>query len=371
MTHRFFACTVKTAGAALAAGTMLAMSIAIPAAANSTSSPRWRITKSFPAKDTFVDALVLLPGNTAWAGGETPGQMPVLYHLVSRKWRATVLPGSPGTFVNQISATSATNVWATLSNTPAVEHLTRRGWVAHTFTIGTDQILLAGVVTVGRTETLVLAYDFATKLSYVYRYNGKHWSRKAMPAAVDANSDTGLVSGTSASNIWALTSSGSTYASMRFNGTSWQVFKFPRHLAPAGSTAYARQIFAESPRNVWATIFVGSTKGAGPLVLLHWNGRKWSRIGGKLPRAALSGPITSDGRGGLWLAATNAADTKALFVHYSNGKWTSDTAPTDDKQLLTITSLAVVPGSQSVFGTALIGETFGGTSGSAILKYVP
>jgi hypothetical protein len=41
----------------------------------------------------------------------------------------------------------------------------------------------------------------------------------------------------------------------------------------------------------------------------------------------LTGPLASDGSGGLWLTASNAADT-SLVLHYAGGKWTTDTLPT-------------------------------------------
>lgn len=191
-----------------------------------------------------------------------------------------------------------------------------------------------------------------------------------MPAGIEANSDSGVVSATSDSNIWGLTLIGSdTPASLRYNGTKWQVIKFPRRLVPAGKTAYARQIFAQSPTSVWASIFVNSAKAVGPLVLLHWNGHRWSKVGGKLPQAALSGPIAPDGSGGLWLGATNTAFTKALLLHYAHGTWNVRRAPTRDKLLLSVMSLALAPGTRSLLGTAVIGLSFGSNSGSAILTY--
>lgn len=369
MTNRCHSRHIKLAVPAVAVAAVIATAAAGMPAAQASSSPGWRVTWTLSAKNTELDTLAALKGGTAWAGGETPAQLPVVYHLVSGKWHATVLPGTTGTFVSSVSATSPTNVWAALANTPAVEHLTTKGWVAHTFAIGSDQILIDGVVTISPKDTVVFAYDFATKLTYTYGYNGKQWSRRLIPDAVTANGDTGLVSATSSSNIWALTFVGTRYASLRFNGKKWQVINFPGHLAPAGTTVFTRQILAESPKNVWATIYTVAAKHVGPVVLLHWNGRAWSKVGGRLPKAALTGPIASDGSGGLWLAASNTAFTKALMLHYAGGKWSTHNAPTDLKKMLDISQLSLVPGTHTVLGAAIIGLTFGGTSGSAFITY--
>ncbi len=357
----------------------LALTAAAPAVAQpvaGTAQPAaatgWRVVKTFP-KYTNLDTIVPLPGKTAWAGGQTPGQLPAVYHLAHGKWQRTTLPGSMGSFVNQISATSSTNVWASLANTPAVEHLTSKGWVAHTFAIGADEIMLDGVVTLSPKDTFVFAYDFATMKSYSYHYNGTKWIRKSMPAAIDANSDSGLVSGTSYSNIWGLTIVGGKYAALWFNGHKWRIEKFPAHLAASGSTAFARQILAVSRKNVWVPIFVNAstntTTSVGPVVLLHWNGTKWTKVGGKAPKGALSGAVASDGNGGVWLAANNTAFTKALLMHFAHGTWSEHAAPTPGGQILGITALAGVPGTRSVLGTAAINPGPSGNAGSVILKY--
>jgi len=358
-----FTATVAGAAAILVAGVL---------PAQAATSAGWHILKTFATDNLALSAVAAISGGSAWVGGETPAQQPVLYHLVSGKWQEVPLAGSPGTFVNSVSATSPTNVWASLANTPAVVHLTKHGWVPHRFVIGSDQVLLSGVVTTGPTNTWVLAYDFTTKLSYAYHNNGHVWTSQSLPAAATGNSNIGLVSASSAANIWALTYVGGKSASMRYNGTKWQVIKFPANLVPTSKTLYARQILAESPTNVWAALFVGSTKGVGPVLLLHWDGHAWSKVTGKPPAGALSGPIASDGAGGLWLGGYNASGAKEVLLHYSGGHWKSYSMPVaTGSKALALQDLALVPGSRELLGTAVIAPTFGGDSGSAVLRYEP
>jgi hypothetical protein len=85
---------------------------------------------------------------------------------------------------------------------------------------------------------------------------------------------------------------------------------------PAAAALGPQQILALSPMDVWATFSPNRTTGVATLVLLHWNGKRWSKITGKLPNASLTGAIASDGSGGVWLAAVNAADTVPLILHF-------------------------------------------------------
>jgi hypothetical protein len=117
---------------------------------------------------------------------------------------------------------------------------------------GTAQIADDGVITFGATDTWVFEYDFGTELEYSYHYTG-HWSRHVMPAAVDANSDEGLVSGSSTSNIWALTFVKNKPASMRYKGKKWQVIAFQGNLAPTGATRETAGCGAAGPARIGRT----------------------------------------------------------------------------------------------------------------------
>ena len=246
MTHRLPARSRWFATPALAAITVLATALAGGAPAQAASSHGWRVIRIVQPFNTNLLAIAAFRGSPAWVGGGTPAEAPVAYHLVRGTLHPVALPGPTPSFVNSMSATSPTNVWASLSNAPGgpVVRLTKHGWVAHTFPIGTDQILADGVVTLSPKDTWAFNYDVITKTGYAYHYNGLSWHRQALPASVDANSDTGLVSGSSPSNIWALTFVKNRYASLRYNGKKWQVIPFPGSLAPAGTTVFAREILA-------------------------------------------------------------------------------------------------------------------------------
>jgi hypothetical protein len=230
---------------------------------------------------------------------------------------------------------------------------------------------MSPVVTTGPKNTWVLTEDFNTKIAYGYRFNGSKWHRQKLPAAPDADSSIGYVTASASNNIWTLTFSGGRPASMRYNGSKWQVISFPAKLGPAAADLVPSQILAVSPKDVWATFSPNRTTGTATLVLLHWNGRKWSKITGKLPKASLTGAIASDGTGGVWLAAVNAAVTVPLILHYSHGKWSTFTVPKAKGKLIGIEQLSLIPGTRTVLGTAIIAGSGESTAGTAVVRFQP
>jgi hypothetical protein len=379
MTNRPYFRLARLAAAALSA-LALAAATTGPAQAqprDRAASPHgWRIIKLMGSTNVFLDDMAAASASDTWLGGSR-GSLgtPVLYQLSRGRLRTVVPPGGGGVFVSNVAALSASEVWATESNAPYVLRLGRRGWSRHSLAIGSDDILISGVVPVSRKSTWVFDEDWTKQTYYSYHYNGKTWTQRKLPYAIDGDTNTGLVSGTSDSNIWALsfTGPGGTANALHYNGKKWLRTKFPSGLAPAGYTLYTSHIYAQSATSVWAVLYSSGKTGFGPLVLLHWNGSRWSKIGGKLPKAALLGPITADGHGGLWLYARTLSGLGGLFLHYSGGRWTTYKEPTAlaSHQLVDVSGLALVPGSSAVLAAGSIGLTMGGDFGGAVLEYTP
>lgn len=361
---------VMATAAMLAAGVDPAQAAGGPAA-QASAGLAWRLSKTIAVKDTFLTDVVAFRGGTAWAGGQTPAQKPVLYHLTGGRWHAVPVPGSwpGGSFISNVNASSATNVWATIANGTAVAHLTSHGWVAKSFAEPGDDILMDGVATTGPKNTWVFTYNFTTKLPHAKHYNGSKWTSMPLPALVDANSNTGLVSASSADNIWTLASASTGgFETMRYNGSKWQTFKLPANSVPAGQSANTRQILAESATNVWVTVNTNKGTAAGPVVLLHWRGHGWSKVTGKVPAGVLTGAIAADGHGGLWLGASTSGGTP-FFLHYAKGVWTRAASPADAGQAITLSALALIPGTRALLGVGVFGQTFVAENGAVIVRY--
>jgi hypothetical protein len=83
--------------------------------------------------------------------------------------------------------------------------------------------------------------------------------------------------------------------------------------------------------------------------LLHWNGHVWAKIGGKLPKGQLAGPIAPDGSDGLWLIGRTPAFSQ-FILHYAGGRWTRFKMPTDSVGTVQINALRLIPGTKTVLG---------------------
>jgi hypothetical protein len=336
----------------------------------------WRVIKTIGPDNTDLTSIVAFRHGVApWIGGAALSPKLEFYAAVRRLAAGpqplTALTAQLGTGVNGLSATSPTNVWASLEGVTGgqVDRLAHGSWHAYSFAISSDDILMAPVVTTGPKSTWALDEDFTTDAAYGYHFNGSKWHRQVLPAAPDANSSLGYVSASSGRNIWALTSVKDKWASLRYNGSRWQVIPFPRKLAPAGTTLGGRQILALSAKNVWATIGTETKTGLGPLVLLHWNGSRWSKVAGKLPADSLAGAIASDGNGGIWLAAARRASAVPVILHFSRGRWSTFKVPTVKGKAVGIQELTLIPGTRSVIGTAIVPGLGESTDGTAVIKY--
>lgn len=103
-------------------------------------------------------------------------------------------------------------------------------------------------------------------------------------------------------------------------------------IATGKTSSYLTDIIALAPNNVYAT-GEDANPLAGPAVLLHFNGRTWSRVAASSGFISIPGrPLASDGKGGLWIAAQNPGvaseeGSDARLIHYSAGKLTAVALP--------------------------------------------
>jgi hypothetical protein len=162
-----------------------------------------------------------------------------------------------------------------------------------------------------------------------YHYNGHAWTK--ISSTISGNGD--ALSGSSAYVV----SGKDVY---HYNGTKWTATSLAG-LLPAGSASTLSGVLALSADNVYAT---GEGRpGGGPAVILHYNGRTWSKVA-SYPVGA-PGPLASDGKGGLWVTAWNAgAGSPSYLLHYSGGKLTAVAAPKFDGGQVFADSLSQVPG---------------------------
>jgi hypothetical protein len=355
---------------------LAAVLVASPVLAARLPSARsqWHVIATVTTKNTNIYDMVALPGGSAWVGGTRSEEAPILYHLIGGHLHAVTLPGPFDAFVGGVSGTSASNVWATIENEPDAARLTSHGWKLVSFAKGTDEILMSGLVTLGPKNTWVFTYDFTTKLASAHHYNGSSWSTTPLPAIVGGSGYQGSLSASSPSNIWALAGTvAGTWITLRYNGHTWKVFPFPANIVQTGYQLEPREILISSASSAWVTIesYKGNT--FGPIELAHWNGHSWVKLTRKVQAGYLTGPIASDGHGGLWLGATVPNGTligKPFFLDYRAGIWTRYTSPAAADGAIGLSAISVVPGTTSVLGVGMVDEGgMGASKGIAVVKY--
>jgi hypothetical protein len=117
----------------------------------------------------------------------------------------------------------------------------------------------------------------------------------------------------------------------RWNGTTWTedssidaVLPSPSNTRSVGLAA----IKALSDHDVWVQAWVSSSGHVVSVVVVHWNGTKWSRVkpgsrGYYLPAAV------PDGHGGWWsVPYPGATGLISYLLHQANGHWTRFPLPT-------------------------------------------
>jgi hypothetical protein len=57
------------------------------------------------------------------------------------------------------------------------------------------------------------------------------------------------------------------------------------------------------------------------------------------------------------------------FAHYQAGKWSSVKVPAATAGAIDVTSLALIPGTHSLWASGIVNLGFGSTGGAVILKY--
>jgi hypothetical protein len=343
-----------TAGAATAA--------TAPAAAH----PSWQVVKSLRtgAEGQFT-AVAATGKTTGWAfEGSGFSAAPVAYRYSGSSWSKVSFPGSKDQQVVTAAATSPSDVWAFEQGFGAPSRVLKyngHGWaVVRTFSneIADATVLASNDVWVYGQQSI----PGVQPALGVWHYNGSSW--RQVSTSIQGGS---AVSATSA---WGFNGVNVEH----WNGAKW-IATSVKSLLPAKSPSGLNDpgvagILAMSNKNVFVLGTGGTEDEGGPLVVLHYNGSKWSRFAtgqfGNGPQPEFS----YDGNGGLWLPMLGASGGTTYLVHYSNGKLTKVTLPVAAAKI-TISAISRIPGSagQIAAGFTHTAGNLGENVVGVVLKY--
>lgn len=349
---------------------------ATPSLAHATPDPGWQInyvSPDFP-RDDFSDIAATGPDD-AWAVGAPPccaGDNRRLSHWDGTRWQDVTLPAPPPTvetpFLSVVRASSPTDVWTFGGGSRGPElaafggHWDGTDWQTTEFEAGVriqDAAVLgpADVWFVGTKDTETGSSPIAE------HYDGTRWTSMAMPGVANA------MSAVSANDIWAVGEPGGrAVGAMRWDGRSWRTVKLPKPSLGPGVFMSPGAVLAVGPRDVWASAVLGKDEGVWPgPVLWHWNGKRWTLVRINAPKDAVY-QMASDGAGGLWIVSSHVSPSAAL-LHYSHGRVTREAAPVGSAENAQIMSVALIPGTRSVWGVGILDAE--DSWAAAVFRYDP
>ena len=321
----------------------------------------WKIVKALPgSSDPHFTAVTATGRHGAWAFEARSGAAafkPSAWRLTGSRWRRASFPGKTGEEVTSATSTSAADVWAVATNfkRSRVLRWDGRRWAV----TGSIPRVLGDVVAVSGRD----AWVFGRFAPYgAWHYDGRRW--------LSVRSGHGLYAGSalSPSSIWA---AGGTQVA-HWNGRTWSRTSVAGLLPPPGqlNTPALTGIYAQSRTSVWVIGTAGDESIGGPMVLLHFNGKRWRRVA---LRQALGspGPVIPDGSGGLWIPVTSyTVNYTTAMLHYTGGHLRPVALPALPRgKVLLIADLAAVPGLPQAIGVGGIGPKNDVFTSAVILGY--
>ena len=340
---------VLLAAAGLAAGSAAYPALAAgqgPASTTQPAAATWKVVKKV-AGENFT-AVVATGRNGGWAfGSGTPSTnpRPTAWRRSGSSWTRVSFPGQRNEVVITAEAASATDVWAFTTGGAQSRALrwNGRAWtVQRSFSlpIGGAAVISPGDVWVfGQPSFPGSSTGFGA-----WHFDGRGWTHVASGHGLQGGS------GLSAHDVWSF--DGTDVA--HWNGSAWSRTSVAR-LLPAAQQTHLNDpavagIFAVSADSVYAVGNGNQEDDGGPMVLLHWNGRAWSKVAGGLFGFDVgpAQPMASDGHGGLWIPmAGPEGGSDSHLLHYSGGRLTTAAVPGGPSRT-NIATVARIPGTSKV-----------------------
>jgi hypothetical protein len=346
MVRRIAGMAAGAAGLITLAGTGAAgavMAGAGPAQAMPAKAATWHIVKQVHsgAAGDFT-ALVATGKSTGWAfngNSLAAPTRPTAWKRSGSSWTRESFPGKRGEEVVAAGATSPKDVWA-FTDVGVGSRVLR--WNGHTWSVvKTFGQPIGGASVAGGQDVWVFGQPEINQRLGIWHYNGHRWSRLS----------TSLAGGSalSATSVWAFRGT-SVY---HYDGHKWARTRVARLLPKNNglNNPVVTGIDAQSAHNVYAIGNGQAEDEGGPIVVLHYNGQRWTKVAEGLfgDGTQPSQQISPDGRGGLWMPMPGFGGEPSYVVHYSGGKLTPAALP-HGAQGIDVESIANIPGSTEMLG---------------------
>jgi hypothetical protein len=238
-----------------------------------------------------VDAWAVGSRRQAVAG--TFRYAPLVEHWNGTSWVIVSVPNPlNNSNLMAVDAAGANNIWAvgqTLSvpARPIAIHWDGKTWSEVTVPHDSDPAFLQAIKVIASADIWAVGFSLAPgNGNYSLHYDGNTWTRVSVPSPDPQSSILNAVDGTSTKDVWAVGTLGP--AQHTFIG-HWDGAKWSRVASPDYSANSLSGISIASGNDIWA---VGDrVVSRGPGIIVHWNGRDWSR---DTPRVGSTRLLTCD-----------------------------------------------------------------------------
>ncbi|MFN8498687.1 MAG: hypothetical protein U0641_12615 [Anaerolineae bacterium] len=238
-----------------------------------------------------------------------------------------------------------------------VVHWDGVAWTRSALELSELQGQLMGVAAISATDVWAVGYG-SDDLPLVVHWDGAHWTRRDLP--LDGSLAWGQLNGVTAvggAHVWAVgdghsnTLAAHIPLAFHWNGATWTNVPVPR---PDTSADQLLSVSGSSATDVWA---VGSNA-----LTVHWDGTGWTAIPAPRPgnyANTLYG-VAAVGSAEAWAVgqAQDGAISRPLMLHWNGSAWTETSLPETEPEYVTSpalrAALALAPG--NVWAVGVMGD---------------
>jgi hypothetical protein len=291
------------------------------------------------AGSTTLDGIAVVSACDVWAVGSgfpisgSPPRQAVIEHWTGSAWAAAPVPDPSGTFLQTISATSASDIWAVGDNPDGalILHYDGTAWTQSPTPPAGDDGTLWDVD--GRTASDAWAVgwtgdDPPTKHALMMHWDGTNWTPSILPSAVTGDGSEILsVSADSATDAWALAATPAHTTLLHLVGSQWQISN-----VSDVNGFIVQSVVALSPTDAWA---VGDDESTGHQMTMtkHWDGTNWTVVPAPSPGGTTQAndlaDVTATSGSDVWAAGSYFTRTTQIpfVLHWNGSAWAAVRLP--------------------------------------------
>jgi hypothetical protein len=216
----------------------------------------------------------------------------LIEHWNGSGWSVVTSPnvGASSNQLNSVAVVAANDIWAVGSSTPSggvfqtlTEHWNGSSWsVVTSPNVGTLGSSLNALAVVAANDIWAVGSTSGAGQTLIEQWNGTSWSVVSSPNVGTMSNVLNSVAVASATDIWAVGYSTSCSAGCvqqtlteQWNGTSWNVVSSP-NVDP--SLNILNGVAVVSATDIWAVGSSGGIANPGRTLIEHWNGSGWNVI---------------------------------------------------------------------------------------------